>query len=244
MFVLSKGFIGYCPFLSGTLILFSIKYSLFHHFPHHCGKLFCFEADHYLQFFFFFYSLYSYFRQLFMPTGDNTRIDLLSIVNLNKLPPLIQFPHSYNENDNTWHIVVNAWQMMAMTWYYYRKWTSEWSYQQSLIMKSTGHSLHYKEWIGIQCPSVLGFGAIPLIHCLTSGVGRLFTKGHVINILDFADHRSLFQLLDFAMVTGKQLEAVCKWMNVLCSSQTLLQTPKFEFSIIFKQYFLLNFFNF
>lgn len=172
--------------------------------------------------FFFLNSLYSYFRQLFMPTGDNTRIDLLSIVNLNKLPPLIQFPHSYNENDNTWHIVVNAWQMMVMTWYYYRKWTSEWSYQQSLIMKSTGHSLHYKEWIGMQCPSVLGFGAIPLIHCLTSEVGRLFTKGHIINILDFADHRSLFQLLDFAVVTGKQLEAVCKWMNVLCSSQTLL----------------------
>ena len=63
-----------------------------------------------------------------MPTGDNTRIDLLFIVNLSKLPPLIliiRFPHSYNENDNTWHIVVNAWQMMAITWYYYQKWTSE-----------------------------------------------------------------------------------------------------------------------
>lgn len=51
-----------------------------------------------------------------MPTGDNTRIDVLSIVNLEcKLLPLIQFPHSYNENDNTWYIVVNAWQMMAIT---------------------------------------------------------------------------------------------------------------------------------
>lgn len=80
----------------------------------------------------------------------------------------------------------------------------------SLTMKSIGHSLHYKEWIGIQCLSVSWFGAIPLIHCLTSGVGRLFTKGHIINILDFADHRSLFQLLDFAAVTRKQLETACK----------------------------------
>lgn len=63
-----------------------------------------------------------------MPTGfggDSTGIDLLSVVNLNKLPPLIdhQFPHPYNEDDNTWHIVVSAWQTMAITWYYQR-WTS------------------------------------------------------------------------------------------------------------------------
>ena len=64
--------------------------------------------------------------------------------------------------------------------------------------------------IGIQCLSVLWFRAIPLMHCLTSGVDKLFTRGHIIDILDFADSRSLFQLVDFAVVTGKQLETVYK----------------------------------
>lgn len=62
----------------------------------------------------------------------------------------------------------------------------------------------------VLCLSVLRLGAIPLITCLISKVGKLFIKHRIINILDFADHRSLFQLLDFAVVVEKQLETICK----------------------------------